>query len=203
MVQKIESDAAADRVAGLKGPDRSQAPTAAAPEYPESTSDRERNKFRQSKFRRLTQVAVSDDDGSRIAEKTDALLQELIDETKKVQDFLQILTAEEPAVSPLTSFFDSAVTTTVRHITGAGNLYYLEVQNPNAADAWLQLFDANAPVLGTSLPKLSLYIPAQGATDKFWERGIEFKVAMRYAATTTATGSTAPTSNLVLNGGYV
>lgn len=67
MVQKIESEGTAERVAGLRGPDRSQEPTAAAPEFPGSTSDRERNKFRPSFWKRLVQVAVCNDDGSPIA----------------------------------------------------------------------------------------------------------------------------------------
>ena len=72
MVNKIESEGAADR---LLNRDQTQEPTAHAPEFPESPGDRERGKFRRSFWRRLTQVAVSNDDGGRVTEKTDALLE--------------------------------------------------------------------------------------------------------------------------------
>ena len=110
-----------------------------------------------------------------------------------------------PVTYPLlTPFFDSSVTSTAEIMVGVtAVLYYLEVQNPNAVDAWLQLFDAASPTVGTTTPTLSVFVPALGATDKFWPGGIRFRVAIRYAATTTSTGNTAPSSNLVVNGGYV
>ena len=78
MVQKIESDSQGERVAGLKGPDRTQSPTAGAPEFPESPQDRQKGSYRPSKWKRLTQVGVCNDDASPIAEKTDKLLEQMI-----------------------------------------------------------------------------------------------------------------------------
>lgn len=77
MVQKIESEGAAERVAGLRGPDRSQEPTAAAPEFPSSLQDRERGSYRPSRWKRLTQIAVSNDDGSPLMAEVLAELKEL------------------------------------------------------------------------------------------------------------------------------
>ena len=79
VTRKIESEATAD---ALRNRDLSQEPTANAPEFPESPGDRERGKFRPSFWRRLTQVAVSNDDGGRVTERTDALLAEVLAELK-------------------------------------------------------------------------------------------------------------------------
>ena len=52
--------------------------------------------------------------------------------------------------------------------SSAGAVYAIEVSNPNAADAYLQLFDvANASVtVGTTTPNLSFLVPAgDGTTD--------------------------------------
>lgn len=87
MVRKIESEPQADR---LLNRDQTQEPTAYAPEFPESPGDRERGKFRPSKWRRLTQVAASNDDGSPIAERTEQLLEEVNDK------LTELLAIKEP-----------------------------------------------------------------------------------------------------------
>jgi len=48
------------------------------PDFPGSSGDRERGKFRRSRTARLTTVAVVADDGTPIAMTTDELLQELL-----------------------------------------------------------------------------------------------------------------------------
>mgnify|MGYP001605050951 CR=1 FL=1 len=48
--------------------------TGAGPDFPGSSGDRERGKFRPSATPRLTQVAVTGDDGRPVARTTDELL---------------------------------------------------------------------------------------------------------------------------------
>jgi hypothetical protein len=85
--------------------------------------------------------------------------------------------------------------------TTAGRLLGVHVQNPNASDAWLQLYDAatGSVTVGTTTPKLSFVVPANGGyTDTFQgEDAISFATAITYAATTTAAGGTDPTTGLV------
>jgi len=92
MVNKIESEGAADR---LLNRDLSQEPTAHAPEFPESLGDRERGKFRPSFWRRLTQVAVSNDDGSPVGESTKEAISALRDTV--LTEFLELKGAVSPA----------------------------------------------------------------------------------------------------------
>lgn len=72
--------------------------------------------------------------------------------------------------------------------------------NTNAAVVHLQVFDVGSPVLGTSPPKMSLDLPASGPANFPLEA--TFLTAIRVAATTTATGSTAPGSPVDCNFGY-
>jgi hypothetical protein len=81
----------------------------------------------------------------------------------------------------------------------AGQLCLLEVRNPNAAEVWLQLFDHAAPVVGTTPPALSFYVPALGGNDKMFTVPIEFLVAIKYAITTTPTGDTGPAAGVIVN----
>ena len=52
--------------------------TGAGPDFPGSSGDRERGKFRPSATPRLTTVAIASDDGSPVAKTTDELLGELL-----------------------------------------------------------------------------------------------------------------------------
>ena len=108
-------------------------------------------------------------------------------------------------------FFDSSVAATVElMITGNKTLYFLEVSNIDATDAFVQLFDAAAAAdvtLGTTTPTLAPFIPAgnatnRGAMDKMFEDGLDFQKGICYAVTTTATGNTAGATAAVLNAGY-
>lgn len=90
-----------------------------------------------------------------------------------------------------------------------GILWSLEVSNPNAEDAFFQLFDlATGDVtVGTTTPRLSLIVPAgdgtkSGAMDKTFIHGTEFNIAITYACTTTAIGNGDPTTGLVVNAWY-
>lgn len=50
----------------------------AGPDFPGSSGDRERGKFRPSETPRLTKLAVANDDSERITKTTDALLEEIL-----------------------------------------------------------------------------------------------------------------------------
>ena len=56
----------------------STASTSSGPDFPGSSGDRERGKFRPSDTPRLTRVAVSGDDGKAIVATTDELLSEIL-----------------------------------------------------------------------------------------------------------------------------
>lgn len=91
-----------------------------------------------------------------------------------------------------------------------GRLIFLEVQNPNDTDAYIQLFDESGTVtVGTTTPTLSLLVPAgngtdDGAMDKLWSLGApKFLNSIKYACTTTATGSGDPTTGLIINALYI
>ena len=105
---------------------------------------------------------------------------------------------------PQTPFFDDDGDNTVQTIKdSAGILQFLEVQNPNNnSDAYIQLFDeAGTITVGTTAPKLSLLVPRNGAMDKFFN--INFANSIKYACTTTVTGSGDPTVGLIVNGGFI
>ena len=102
-----------------------------------------------------------------------------------------------------TPHFDASVGGAVETINGApGYLYALEVQNPNATAVYLQIFDHASPTLGTTPPSQSYLIPASGAMDKTFPVPVAFTNAIKYAATTTATGAVGPALGLVLNAVY-
>lgn len=85
----------------------------------------------------------------------------------------------------------------------AGNLYGLNCYNAGNATAYLQLFDvaSGSVTLGTTVPKLSFWVPANGSFDKEFdsEEKIAFLTAITVAATTTATGSSAPATGILAN----
>lgn len=110
----------------------------------------------------------------------------------------------------LTPFFDSDGDNTAQSIKGgSGGLHFLEVQNPNTSDAYIQLFDDETGdvTVGSTTPVLSLFVPAgdgtsDGAMDKMFPFPIKFKTAITYACTTTATGAGDPSTGLVVNAAY-
>lgn len=58
------------------------------PDFPSSAGDRERGKFRPSATARLTQVAVTTDDGEPIGRGTDQILEELVYEVRLLRHAL-------------------------------------------------------------------------------------------------------------------
>lgn len=102
-----------------------------------------------------------------------------------------------------TPYFDGSVVGAIETINGApGYLYALEVQNTNATAAYLQIFDNASPTLGTTQPVQSFLVPAGGAMDKAFTVPMSFTNAIKYAATTTATGAVGPVVGLILNAVY-
>ena len=87
-----------------------------------------------------------------------------------------------------------------------GKIYSIEVSNPNAANAFLQIFDAltDNVTVGSTTPKQSYIVPASGAMDKsFADAPLEYGVGIIVACTTTATGSGDPSTGLIVNIQYI
>jgi len=74
------------RLVGLGGPPPDS--TGLGPDFPGQAGDRERAKFRESDYARLTTVAVADDDGQPVAIGTNDLLAELVHEIKLLRSGL-------------------------------------------------------------------------------------------------------------------
>jgi hypothetical protein len=112
------------------------------------------------------------------------------------------------AVSPVpattngwTPFLDAAQSTTVVTVkSSAGELGAYHCLNPNASAAYVQIFDtAGAVTVGTTTPVLSLGLPASDGGNLEWGMGVHFANAIKVAATTTATGSTATSTAVDCN----
>ena len=88
----------------------------------------------------------------------------------------------------------------------AHNLYSWNFTNTGASVAYVQVFDSVAAsvTLGTTPPKMSLWVPAGGAwEEKFTDEAkISFTNGIAIAATTTTTGSTSPSTGILANLAY-
>jgi hypothetical protein len=73
------------RLIGLEGPGKGSGATGLGPDFPESAGDRERGKFRESGYPRLTAVAVVGDDGNQIGTALVPSFEELIEEIRKLR----------------------------------------------------------------------------------------------------------------------
>jgi hypothetical protein len=93
----------------------------------------------------------------------------------------------------------NGLSTTVKTVrAGNGALAFLSCYNPNATVAYVQFFDTVGTVtLGTTVPKLSIGVPATQHVSV--PVGAAFLAGIKAAATTTATGSTAPGTALDCN----
>jgi hypothetical protein len=95
----------------------------------------------------------------------------------------------------------STTITTVK--ASAGKVGWLDCANPNSLEAYLQFLDNAAPTLGTTVPVMAIgFMPNQMKNIPFADVGVNFATAIKVAATTTATGSTAPTLALDCNVGF-
>jgi hypothetical protein len=99
-------------------------------------------------------------------------------------------------------YFNAALTNTAAAVRAfPTRLYGLHLINPNASNVYVQFFDmaVGSVTVGTTPPAFSLLAPANGGIDTPWAFPINFNTALTIAATTTATGSGAPASNIVAN----
>lgn len=109
------------------------------------------------------------------------------------------------AGSGITTLRDASIDNSAQACKVArGHLYGWHIQNPNAADAWFQLYDAasTAVTVSATTPKMSLVVPASGAIESFLtdDNAIRFSTAITYAATkTSAASASGPTTALVGN----
>lgn len=85
------------RIVGLYGPAAAtgeSAQTGLGPDFPESAGDREKGKFRPSAYPRLTQVAVTNDDGTPVGASASSLEDERLLELKAIRLGIEFMLAE-------------------------------------------------------------------------------------------------------------
>ena len=104
---------------------------------------------------------------------------------------------------------NALLTSTVVQVgsTAAHSLYGIDFVNTGSSAAYVQIFDlaSGSVVLGTTVPKIVKWIPAGGGWEEKWsgENRLLFSTAISFAATTTPTGSTAPSTALLGNVEYL
>lgn len=106
----------------------------------------------------------------------------------------------------LTVFYSSSLGNTVTAVkTTPARMHEYDFYNPNSTGVWVQLFNlAVASVtLGTTSPTRAIYIPATSGRDWSSPYSITWATAMAIACTTTAGGSTAPSSPIQAYVGYI
>lgn len=64
--------------------------TGLGPDFPGSAGDRERGKFRESEYPRLTTIAVTDDEGRPLGRTTDQIMEELLYEMRLLRTGLVV-----------------------------------------------------------------------------------------------------------------
>lgn len=86
----------------------------------------------------------------------------------------------------------------------AKNLYHWNCANQTASTIYIQIFDGVSVTLGTTPPKLSYPIPANGIWERDYpgEARVAFATGLIFAATTTPTGSTSPATGAICNVTY-
>jgi len=114
------------------------------------------------------------------------------------------LCAMAPAMAQVNAPIPSlqtALSNTAVQLKGApGVLQWGSCYNPNASIAYVQVFDATSVTVGTTTPTEALPVPATTVASLPFPA--QFFNAIKVAATTTATGGTAPGSALVCNFGF-
>lgn len=116
---------------------------------------------------------------------------------------IPVYTAAQPqgGASPFLVTTQLAALTTIK--SSAGTLYAIDVYNPSTAIAYLQVFDASAVTVGTTLSSLSLPVLTNTAREfTFGDAGVAFSNAIQIAATTLPKGNVAPNASLVVNAVY-
>ena len=82
-----------------------------------------------------------------------------------------------------------------------GQLFGYHIYNSNTAVAFVHFYDipSGRVTVGTSARKITLAVPPGGGVDGVFPMPITFTTAMAIAATTTITGSTNPTTGLLVD----
>lgn len=82
-----------------------------------------------------------------------------------------------------------------------GQVYGWFIDNPNDEISYVQFFDALTAgvTVGTTAPKFSIGIPAQGGSNVAWPTGIEFQTGIVIAMTTGRANNTDPTNTVDYN----
>ena len=103
-----------------------------------------------------------------------------------------------------TPFLANGLTTTLKTVKNAiGQLGGVQCYNPNSVQAYVQFFNSATPTLGTTAPTLSVPIgPTSTGGMAIAMVGIQFSTVITMVATSTATGSVAPTTALDCNVWY-
>lgn len=103
----------------------------------------------------------------------------------------------------------SADETVVEVGTGGHEIHSIEAQNPNSADLWLHIWDAEEAdvTLGATDPTLSYLIPAgdgslYGAMDKFFPRALGLVKGFCYAVSDAPDGGSGPSADCIINWSY-
>lgn len=98
------------------------------------------------------------------------------------------------------AFYTAALSSTATLVSAKPRqLTGYNIANPNAATVYVQVFDAaatNAVTVGTTSPTFVLAVPGNGVLDGPQLGAVSFASGIVVAATTTATGSTAPSTAL-------
>lgn len=88
---------------------------------------------------------------------------------------------------------------------GRGRVYGYHIYNPDSTDTFVQFYDAltDNVTVGTTGASEILWVPALGGIEQIFPLPLEFNTGIGLAATTTMTGSGAPTTGLLINLFYV
>jgi hypothetical protein len=106
----------------------------------------------------------------------------------------------------LTTFSNTALTSTAVAVkASAGKLHGYILHNPSAATTFIQVWNiaVGSVTVGTTAPTYVIPIPSGASANVSWEKGVTHSTAITVAATTTATGSTAPATAAVVALFYV
>ena len=126
-----------------------------------------------------------------------------VDGSAVTQPVSGAVTADPTAVTPV---LVDALSATVKGVlaSATGKLMSYYIYNPNSSAAYVQIFDVattGGVTVGTTVPKWSVAIPATSAAN-LGGLNMAFSNGIQVAATTTAKGSSAPSTALDCNFGY-
>lgn len=99
---------------------------------------------------------------------------------------------------------DTAVTAKVEVKTGWTLVKFLHIYNPNPDDAYFQIYDEDSDdvTVGTTVPELSIWVPANGSYDSDSEWTKILHKGFTIAATTAVDNGTLVSTGLVVNAEY-